>query len=347
MNLKNMDNTININSHFDLCFIKLEKLKDKILIVIDNNKKLVGTVTDGDLRRYIIKKKDNRKISEMMNKKPKFTFEQKKYNYEKLKKKFSKINFLPIVNKNKKYLKYINLIENTELNYTGVIIMAGGRGIRLNPITKNKPKPMIEINNKPLLTNLITALKLQGFKNFYISVNYLFKKITIPIRKFAKENNIEINFLKEKKFLGTAGSIKLVKKKFKNYLIINGDIITNLNFKNLIAFHEEKESDFTICTKSYENKIQFGVLKIVNNKIKDIIEKPTYHHDFCCGIYVFNKKIFSLLESKKRFDMPDLIKKSTKIKLKIIPYMLHEYWNDIGTAQTLIELDNKYSKYFN
>ena len=341
-----MKNTINVNSHFDLCFSKLEKLKDKILIVVDNKRKLIGTITDGDLRRYIIKKKKNRKISEMMNKKPKYIFEQKKYNYQKLKNKFLNINYLPIVNKKKRFLKYISLVNDVELNNTCVVIMAGGKGVRLSPITKNKPKPMIEINNKPILTNLINILKLQGFKNFYISVNYLYKKITIPLSKFAKEQNIQINFLKEKKFLGTAGSIKLVKKKFDNYLIVNGDIITNLNFRNLITFHEEKRNDFTICTKSYENKIEFGVLKITNNKIKDIIEKPTYHHDFCCGIYLFNKKIFRLIESKKRFDMPNLIKKSAKAKLKIIPYMLHEYWNDIGTSKTLIELDYKYHRFF-
>jgi dTDP-glucose pyrophosphorylase len=341
-----MKNTININSRFDLCLTKLERLKHKILIVIDNNKKLVGTVTDGDLRRYIIKKKTNRKLFEMMNRKPKFVFEQKIYNYTKLKNKFLGINYLPILNRKKKYLGFINLKEDTELNNTSVIIMAGGKGVRLNPLTKNKPKPMIEINNKPLLFNIISTLKLQGFENFYVSVNYLYKKITIPLSKFAKENNIKVNFLKEKKFLGTAGPIKLVKKKFKNYLIINGDIITSLNFKDLISFHNEKKSDFTICTKSYENKIPFGVLKIFNNKVKNIIEKPTYHYDFCCGIYVFSKKIFNLLNLKKRLDMPDLIKKCTKKKLKIIPYMIHEYWNDIGSAETLIRLDNKYSKYF-
>lgn len=341
-----MNNTINLNSNFNLCFTKLEKLKDKILIVVNDKRKLVGTITDGDLRRYIIKKKESRKIVEMMNKKPKYIYEQKKYNYQKLKYKFSNIKYLPVVDKKKRYLKYINLLDDAELSNTCVIIMAGGKGVRLSPITKNKPKPMIEINNKPILTSLIYMLKLQGFKNFYVSVNYLYKKIIIPLSKFAKINNIQINFLKEKKFLGTAGPIKLIKKKFDKYLIINGDIVTNLNFRNLITFHEEKGNDFTICTKSYETKIDFGVLKITNNKIKDIIEKPKYYYDFCCGIYVFNKRVFRLLKSNEKCDMPDLIKKSTKTKLRIVPYMLHEYWNDIGTAKSLIELDNKYSKYF-
>ena len=341
-----MKNTIKINSKFDLCLKKLENIEDKIVIVLDQNNKLLGTITDGDIRRYILQKKENRKISEAMNKNPKYLLEDKEINFLKLKKKYPKINFLPLVDKKKKFLKYINLNKETELKNTAVLIMAGGKGERLKPVTKNIPKPMLLINEKPLLINLLSVLKSQKFQNFYVSVNYLHKKITDPVEKFSKENNLNINFLKEKKFLGTAGPLNLIKKKYDNYLIINSDIVTSLNFRNLLSFHENKKSDFTICTKSYANKIQFGVLRISNNKVVGIKEKPVFHHDFCCGIYVLKNKILKKLIKNKKIDMPDLIVKCAKTKLKIIPYMLHEYWKDVGTKENLIELNEVYSKYF-
>ena len=187
-----------------------------------------------------------------------------------------------------------------------------------------------------------------SFSTFYDVFPYTLEesnKKTI-VKIFSNENDLEINFLKEKEFLGTAGPISLIKKKYKNYLIINSDIVTNLNYKNLIFFHENKDSDFTICTKSYENKIQFGVLEINNNKIINIKEKPIVYYDFCCGIYVINQKIISQLTKNKKIDMPELIKKSLKKKLKITPYMLHEYWKDIGTKENLLDLNKFYSKYF-
>ena len=341
-----MKNTISINANFDQCLKRLDIINDKILIVINSKNKLVGTITDGDVRRYILQKKVNRKISEVMNKNPKYITNEKEITILKFKKKFRNIIFLPIVDDNKKYIKYLNLSKPTELNDTAVVILAGGKGERLNPVTKTLPKPMLIINEKPLLINLLLNLKLQNFKNFYISVNYLQKKIIDPVKKFSNENDLEINFLKEKEFLGTAGPISLIKKKYKNYLIINSDIVTNLNYKNLIFFHENKDSDFTICTKSYENKIQFGVLEINNNKITNIKEKPIVYYDFCCGIYVINQKVLSQLTKNKKIDMPELIKKSLKKKLKIAPYMLHEYWKDIGTKENLLDLNKFYSKYF-
>ena len=341
-----MSNIIFINSNFESCLKKLEKSKDKIVIVLSKDRKLLGTITDGDVRRYILVKKDNRKISEVMNKKPKYIRNQNELIIQNIKKKFPKINFLPIVDKNKKYLKYLNLGDESELKKTAVLIMAGGKGDRLKPITKKLPKPMLLINQKPLIINLLSILKSQGFENIFISVNYLHNKIILPVKKYSKENKIEVNFIKEKKFLGTAGSIGLVKRIYDNYLIINSDIVTSLDFKNLISFHINKRSDFTICTKSYENKIQFGVLNIKNNRIVGIKEKPTLHHDFCCGVYVLNNKILKYINKNKKIDMPQLIEKCSKKKVAVIPYMLHEYWKDIGNKESLLELNGFYSKYF-
>ena len=341
-----MKNTIHIDSNFDQCLKKLEALNDKIVIVFDKKKKLIGTITDGDIRRYILKKKVNRKISEVMNKKPKYISIKDKITFSNLKKKFPKINFLPVVNHNRKFIKYLNLSDQAELKNTAVLIMAGGKGERLKPITKSLPKPMLIINEKPLLINLLSILKSQNFENIYVSVNYLHKKIIEPVNKFSIENNLNINFLKENNYLGTVGPVSLIKKKYDNYLIINSDIITSLNFKNLLLFHKDKKSDFTICTKSYENKIQFGVLEIKNNKIIGIKEKPIMHHDFSCGIYVLKQKVLRHIVKNKKLDMPELIKKCSKKKLKLIPYMLHEYWKDVGTKENLLELNQIYSKYF-
>ena len=137
---------------------------------------------------------------------------------------------------------------------------------------------------------------------------------------------------------------KVNKEKYENYLIINSDIVTNLNYKNLV-FMKVKIQIFGM-SKSFENKIEFGVLDISKNKIKGIKEKPIIHYDFCCGIYVLKKKVLKEIRKNKKIDMPQLIEQCSKKKINIIPYMIHEYWKDIGTKENLLELNQFYSKYF-
>jgi hypothetical protein len=332
-------NTIYIDQDLEDCLPKLNKIDDKIIFIIDKKKHLVGTLTDGDLRRSIIKR-EFLKISEIMNKKPKYIFEKELQNLESIKIKYKKFRFLPVLNVKKEFIKYIDINNYDRNNDIPVVIMAGGRGERLMPLTKTTPKPMIKINNKPIIFYLIENLVQQKFTNFYVSVNYLSHKVIAPLNKLGKKNNVNIKFLLEKKQLGTAGSLSLINNYFKEYLVINGDIFTNLNFVDFISFHKKNNSDISVCVKTVNHQIPYGVFKTDSfGNVKDLKEKPIFKYNFACGIYLINNKIMKLFKKNRKIDMPDLIKENLKKKsIKIKLFNISEFWEDLGTKENLNNL---------
>jgi dTDP-glucose pyrophosphorylase len=334
-----LENTIYLDQNLKDCIPRLNKIDDKIIFILDKKKHLVGTLTDGDLRRSILKRKSLR-ILEIMNKKPKYIFEKELQNLESLKLKNKKYKFLAVLNEKKEFIKYIDINNYDRNNDIAVVIMAGGKGERLMPMTKTIPKPMIKINNKPIIFYLIENLVQQKFINFYVSVNYLSHKLIAPLNKLGKKNNVNIKFLLEKKELGTAGSLSLINDYFKKYLVINGDIFTNLNFVDFISFHKKNDSDISVCVKTVNHQIPYGVFKTDSfGNVKDLEEKPILKYNFACGIYLMNNKIMKLFKKNKKIDMPDLIKENLKKKsIKIKLFNVSEFWEDLGTKENLNNL---------
>jgi dTDP-glucose pyrophosphorylase len=343
---KNKENKINEKRTILEALKQLQKIEKKILFVVNNKDRVTGSLTDGDLRRSLIKNIDLKShVFKIMNDKPYLIYEknQKKININGDKLKILK--YAAIVDKNKKYIS-ISALENIEENINDVIIMAGGKGKRLYPLTKDFPKPLIKIYDKPHLFELIERLISQKFVNISVSVNFYSEKI-ISSLGWAK-NIANIKFIKEKNFLGTAGSISLLKKtNDQPVIVINGDVITNLDLNSLLHYHNQRKAEITICVKKSFTQIPFAVVKEKNNKVFELIEKPTEINLYNTGIYVLNPKIIKkFIIKNKRLDMPDLINNVIKKNHKVLSFYMYEDWLDYGTKETLIKLNKNFKKNF-
>lgn len=321
---------------------KIQNNTKKTLAIVNNHNKLIGTVTDGDIRRGILRGINiNDSVFNVVNKKPAKIVLGKKNSYGFEKK--TNISILPVVDK-KNTLKSIKPNNYFNLNNfnenTDIIIMAGGFGKRLMPITKRIPKPLIKVNKKTLLEIIMENFKKYGFYEFKISTFY---KSNL-IKKYFNEKNlgIKIEYLKEKSPLGTAGCLGLLNyKKLKDDILIhNGDVISDLNIYNLLKFHKDSQSDITVCAKEKTNSSPFGQIFFKGHKIKKILEKPNSKNFINAGIYIFKKKVIKNILPKK-LDITSLIETKISSGLNVNIYPIYEYWVDIGRKDILKGVLNK------
>lgn len=323
---------ISLSANINQAIKKLDLSELQILIVVDENKKFLGTITDGDVRRGLLKGlilKDN--IKHIVNFKP--IIAPPATEIESIKKimAINSINQLPIIDKNKniKGLHVLkDFIKSKEIEEP-LIIMAGGKGLRLRPLTNNCPKPMLKVKGKPILEWIIINAKKQGFKNIFIITNYLSHIIESYFKK--KTFGINIKIIKEKKFLGTFGGVSLLKKKLKNeFVLTNGDLISDIKFDEILDYHKNLNSDLTLAVQPHYNEIPFGVVKTDGPIVKDIVEKPTQKNYINAGVYVINSQLIPNLKKNSYLDITEFIIQLLKKKKKITAFALHEDWNDIG-----------------
>ena len=209
--------------------------------------------------------------------------------------------------------------------------MAGGKGVRLLPLTKNKPKPLLKIKGTPIIEKIIINFRNQGFKNFVISVNYLGHKIKKYLGK-GDRLKVKIKYINEKKYLGTAGSLSLLDLENITFPIIvtNSDLISEIDYSNLISYHNKKKSDLTICGKNKIFQMPYGEILHKFEKINKIIEKPNISHLVNAGVYALSKNILRNLARNKKLMMNELIMSQLRRKKKVFCYPIYENWVDIG-----------------
>lgn len=320
---------------------KINSLKGSFLLIINEKKQLVGTLTDGDIRRHLLKSNNiQSKLKFVMNKKPIFgILNNSKFNEKKLKSIPLIVKFLPVLDIKKivdhLLISSLSAEKNTD---TIALIMAGGFGKRLGNKTKKTPKPLLKINNNRILDIIIKQLKAANFNKIYISTHYLHEKIEKYIGKKYKKLNIKI--LYEKSPMGTAGAIQLIRENFKNILVINGDIISKVNLKSLNEHHQESKNDITVTVAKYNYQIPYGIVKLTKNYgLQSINEKPILEYNVLSGVYCLNKKACNgYLE--KYIDMTTLISNSLKLKHRIGVFPIYEYWKDIGNPKDLASVRN-------
>ena len=330
---------IKTNSTIQDTLVKLQNSSLKCLIVTNKKKTLLGTINDGDVRRAILKNaKLSSKILKYYKKNCYFIRygELSKINTsEKLKK--LKINLIPIVDKNMKVIDYvadnINLDKPSLKNNKKIeiIIMAGGLGTRLKPYTNVLPKPLLPFKNKTIIENVISKFTTYGLNKFIISLNYK----NILIKSFFKElsPNFKVSFLEENKPLGTAGILYKLKNKNKNYIISNCDVIFDLDYNDLIKFHEKKKFDITLVAAAQKDKIPYGVCKVQNNRLQNIVEKPEKNYLANTGLYLVNSKVFKLIKKNENISFVDLINKAVSKKMNIGVYPItSNAWIDLGQS---------------
>ena len=215
-----------------------------------------------------------------------------------------------------------------------VFIMAGGFGTRLYPLTEVKPKPMLNVGGNPILETIINRFVDAGFHNFYISTHY---KSEVIQNYFGdgSDRNITIEYLYEEIPLGTAGSLGLLPKKISKLpiIIMNGDLLTKINFENLLDFHSKSECPATMCVREYDFQVPYGVVDIKEQKVIDILEKPVQSFFINAGIYVLNYDLISKIDGKSYIDMPNFLKSNIKSGDNVNVFPIHEYWIDIGIME--------------
>ena len=310
----------------------LEETALQIVLITDIKKNFIGTLTDGDIRLGILKgAKLNSSIEKLINKNPVAVNKRiSKDDALKIMKRHS-INHLPIV-KNKKVVGlYQAGIKNDFLDFENLfVVMAGGKGKRLMPLTKNIPKPLLIYKKKHLIEHILFKIKESGFSNVFISVNYLKDKIINKLKN-GKKYDLKINYLKEKQALGTAGSLAQLKNKTKlPILVSNCDVISEMSYLKLLDFHIKKKADITVVIKEHQSINPFGQIKIKDSKILNIVEKPISLSYINAGIYVLNPKILNYIKKNQSLDMSGLIVKLLQKKKKIIPYPITDKWSDVS-----------------
>jgi len=305
----------------------------QIGIVVDKKDKLLGTLTDGDIRRGFLKGLNiNSSIKSIIFKNP--IVAKKNDTKEKLLKisLSKKIYQIPVVDSNYKVIgiRVLNELIKSKNKLNKVVIMAGGMGVRLRPLTKNIPKPMLKVGNKPILQIIVEKFRKSGYKNFIICVNYK-SKVIIDYFGDGKKFGVKIEYIQEKIRMGTAGALSLLKKKPKQpFFVINGDLLTNLDFEKMLDFHHEHNSKATMCISEYNIESPYGEVKLDHENITLIDEKPTHKFFVNAGIYILDPKSLNLIP-KKFYNMPSLFKKIITNNHKTISFPLGEYWIDIGS----------------
>ncbi len=321
---------------------KLNESSSKVLLVvdnIDNQYRLKGTLTDGDIRRYILKTgKIEGYIKDIYHKDPVIIHERNLYrnNTEEIKKLFyeKKIELLPIVDDYMNlvgYIEWSDLIREGEENFyekiaedIPVVIMAGGKGTRMRPFTEVLPKPLIPVGNKTAVEYIIDQFKKFGLNRFILTLNYKGELIEAYFNGIRKDYDVE--FIWEDDFYGTAGSLKLVKDKVNtDFIVSNCDIIVKTDIKKVLDFHRDNNSYLTSITSIQHYKIPYGVVILKDGgKVDHIEEKPEYIFQINTGVYILNKKSLDYIPEKKYYDMPSLIENLIKDGKNVYAYPINE-----------------------
>ena len=327
-----LDSSVTIRGAFS----NLEKTGLQIIFVCSKNKKLVGTVTDGDIRRGLMSGMSlNDKIIKIVNKEPVLISQDIDLNTATKIMQINKIKSLPVINKFRKLMNvyFLNSLQDTNNNYD-IVIMAGGKGTRLHPITKSIPKAMVKVCGEPIVEIIIKKFIKFGFSNFYLSVNHLKNKI-INYLQSGERLGVTIKYIKEKKPLGTIGSLGLLNNVSKNFLIINCDVLTNLNFLEFIKFHEDSKSSVTIAANVIQQYSNFGEIKTDGNKVVSFAEKPIEKKYNNSGIYIFNRSTLKYIKKNQKLDINNFVNFLLKKNIKVNIFPIYENWTDIGIKSEL------------
>ncbi|MCT4605058.1 MAG: nucleotidyltransferase family protein [Marinisporobacter sp.] len=304
-----------------------------IALVVDDQKNLLGTINDADIRKAILKELSfEEKARSIMNEN--FVFVNYNASFRFIKKIFEikKVKQLPLLDDDGRVvdLLLVNdiLVKNKKDNWA--VVMAGGLGTRLRPLTYEVPKPMLKVGDRPILEIIIEQLSMYGFKNILLTVNYKAQIIESYFRD-GKDFDVNIEYIHEKKRLGTAGALKIAKQYLDDpFIMMNGDLLTKLNFEQLLEYHKKNEFDITVGSKKYDIEIPYGVLDIHETSVVGLKEKPKMNFFINSGIYCINPKLIEYIPNNEYYNITDLIDEVMKKDYHVGSFPIREYWLDIG-----------------
>ena len=333
---------------------KLDQTAEKILFVVNENKMLIGTVSDGDIRRGLLSGINiESSIDGIYNKSPLFLYKDE-YTQDKVKNIFleKKIEVLPLLNSKDMVVDYIrwddvfdgekNIISKHRSIDLPVVIMAGGKGTRLEPFTNIFPKALMPVGDKTLIEVIIDEFRKFDVKKFILTVNYKAPIIESYFNTIDKD--YEIKFIKEESYLGTAGSLLLVKNDLKGtFIVSNCDIILKADYADALEFHMKQKSSLTILSSIQHHKIPYGVVKFSDGgRVTEINERPEFTFIINAGVYLLNSDVIDNIPSNTKYDMPDLINKIIEKGDNVFTYPVNENdYIDFGQWEEYEKIKNK------
>jgi dTDP-glucose pyrophosphorylase len=322
----------------------------QICVIVGEDKRMLGAVTDGDIRRAILRNVAlDSPIEEIMNRDPIVGTAQEDNETLLNRMKVDFVNQIPLLDANGCIvgLAHIdNLLRPGGTRDNWVVLMAGGLGQRLRPITDAVPKPLLHVGGRPVLQNILERFVEQGFRNFYISVNY---KSEMIVNHFGDGGRwgVKIRYLMEDEALGTAGSLSLIEEPLdEDLLVMNGDLMTKVSFVNLLDYHVENKAAATMGVREYDVQVPFGVVHLDDHRVLGIDEKPTHRFFVNAGIYVISPKVLTQIPKDRHLDMPQLIQQLIDRSSVTAAFPLREYWLDIGRIEDWEKANRDFDKEF-
>tara|TARA_B110000977_G_C10990633_1_gene459763 strand:+ start:173 stop:1219 length:1047 start_codon:yes stop_codon:yes gene_type:complete len=310
----------------------LNKLsQDAILFVVEKNHKLVGSLTDGDIRRGLLNNfiiESN--IDEIIQSNPRF-IKKGEYNIKKIiAYRDEGFRIIPVLDHQNKVVNVINFRKIKSYLPIDSIIMAGGRGQRLQPLTDSTPKPLLKVGNKAILEHNLDRLAMFGIDDFWISLNYLGEQIEDYFGT-GKQKNINIEYVWEDKALGTIGAAsKIINFKHDYVLVTNSDLLTNIDYENFFLEFIKQKADLAVLTIPYQVSVPYAVLETNNGKVKSLKEKPTYTYYSNGGIYLMKREMLHFIPKNKFYNATDLLEELIQKNHKVISIPFLGYWLDVG-----------------
>ncbi len=322
----------------------------QIALVVDKDERLLGTLTDGDIRRGLLHNLTlDDSIETIIFRSP--TVCTIKDTKEKILDiaVAKKIYQIPIVDNDNKLvgIEEVDELLKQKPKTNKVVLMVGGLGTRLRPLTENTPKPMLKVGHRPILETIILNFKKYGFVNIVLCVSYK-SEIIEEYFKDGANFGVCIEYVHENKRMGTVGAISLARDKIKEaFFVMNGDLLTNINFEYMMQYHLSNNSKATMGVREYDFQVPYGVVSVDGKNILSIEEKPWHKFFVSGGVYVLDPQVLDLVPDDEFYDMPALFEKIIQNKLKSITFPIHEYWLDIGRIEEFERANDEYSNFFN
>lgn len=305
------------------------------LFIVNEEQQLAGSLTDGDIRRGLLKGLTiDASVTSFMNASSKSFIEGEDSFAKVAQYKTAGIRFIPVLDKNKKIIRVSDLDQLRSLIPVDAILMAGGKGERLKPYTDNTPKPMLKIGDKPILARNIERLANFGVSNFHVSVRHMADQIIEGMKEYQFQNTA-VNYVKEDQPLGTIGSVKLVTDiKNDTILLMNSDLLTNIDFQDFYQRFVDSKADMQVATIPYHIDVPYAVMNINDaDEVLSFHEKPRYTYYSNAGIYLFKRELVKLIPNGQSFDATHFMEAVIADKKKLISYPILGYWLDIGRVE--------------
>lgn len=305
-----------------------------VLFVLDNEGRMVGTLTDGDSRRALIAGASvTDKVEKIMHRSFNYIKVEELDDVKELKhQKEQQMRLVPVLDKEKRIVELINLEKYKTRLPIDAVLMAGGKGERLRPLTEKTPKPLLPVGDKAIIDHNIDRLISYGVKHINVTVNYLKEQLEEHFKE--PKGDIQVQTVREPKYLGTIGSIRFVKE-FHNdtILVMNSDLFTNINYEDFYLHFKEHDAEMSVAAVPYTVSVPYGIFDLDGREIQGLIEKPTYNYYANAGIYLIKRSALDEIPEDTFFNATDLIEKLIAENKKVIRFPLNGTWIDIGNPQ--------------